>query len=49
MAPKILFEGIDEPGLATIEVYERRGGYESMRKALAMEPDEVLQNIADSR
>jgi NADH-quinone oxidoreductase subunit F len=49
VAPKILFEGIDEPGLNTLEVYERRGGYESLRKALAMEPDEVLQNITDSQ
>ncbi len=49
MAMKILFEGIDEPGLNTLEVYERRGGYESLRKALAMEPDEVLQNITDSQ
>jgi NADH-quinone oxidoreductase subunit F len=49
VAPKILFEGIDEPGLNTLSVYERRGGYESLRKALAMEPDEVLQNITDSQ
>ena len=34
---------IDEPGLATLEVYERRGGYESLRKALAMSPEEVLE------
>jgi NADH-quinone oxidoreductase subunit F len=45
---KILFEGIDEPGLNTLEVYQRRGGYESLRKALQMEPDEVLGNIMDS-
>ena len=45
---KILFEGIDEPGLSTLAVYERRGGYQSLRKALAMEPEEVLQNISDS-
>jgi NADH-quinone oxidoreductase subunit F len=49
VGPKILFEGIDEPGLGTLEVYERRGGYESLRKALAMEPEEVLQNITDSQ
>jgi NADH-quinone oxidoreductase subunit F len=49
MSKKILFEGIDEPGLNTLAVYERRGGYESLRKALAMEPDEVLQNITDSQ
>jgi NADH-quinone oxidoreductase subunit F len=44
----LLFDGIDEPGLNTLEVYERRGGYESLRKALAMAPDEVLGEINDS-
>ncbi len=45
---KILFEGIDEPGLNTLKVYERRGGYEALRKALGMPRDEVLSNIMDS-
>jgi len=45
---KLLFDGIDEPGLNTLNVYERRGGYQSLRKALAMEPEEVLANISDS-
>src|SRR5579859_6015405 len=45
---KILFDRIDEPGLNTLEVYERRGGYQALRKALAMPPEEVLQNISDS-
>jgi NADH-quinone oxidoreductase subunit F len=45
---KLLFEGIDEPGLNTLPVYERRGGYEVMRKALAMEPDAVLAEISAS-
>src|ERR1700733_15533847 len=45
---KILFENIDEPGLATLEVYERRGGYQALRKALAMPRDEVLSEIMDS-
>jgi NADH-quinone oxidoreductase subunit F len=44
----LLFDGIDEPGLNTLEVYERRGGYQSLRKALEMTPDEVLANIGDS-
>jgi NADH-quinone oxidoreductase subunit F len=44
----LLFEGIDEPGLNTLPVYARRGGYEMLRKALSMEPDEVLSNITDS-
>jgi NADH-quinone oxidoreductase subunit F len=45
---KILFEGIDEPGLNTLEVYRRRGGYDALEKALEMEPDEVLAQISDS-
>ncbi len=45
---KILFDGIDEPGLNTLAVYERRGGYDSLRKALAMPRDEVLASIMDS-
>jgi NADH-quinone oxidoreductase subunit F len=46
---KLLFADIDEPGLATLEVYERRGGYAALRKALAMTPAEVLAQIEASR
>src|SRR5205823_5826714 len=45
---QLLLEGIDEPGLATREVYERRGGYQSLRRALAMSPEEVLAQIEAS-
>ncbi len=45
---KLLFEGIDEPGLNTLAVYQRRGGYEALRKALMMSREEVLGNIAES-
>jgi NADH-quinone oxidoreductase subunit F len=48
VALKILFDGIDEPGLNTLEVYRRRGGYDALEKALQMEPDEVLQQISES-
>ncbi|MFZ1997572.1 MAG: NADH-quinone oxidoreductase subunit F, partial [Solirubrobacteraceae bacterium] len=44
----ILFDRIDEPGLNTLEVYERRGGYEMLRKALTMSPGDVLTQIMDS-
>jgi NADH-quinone oxidoreductase subunit F len=47
-APLLLLAGIDEPGLATREVYERRGGYESLRKALAMSPEQVLAELEAS-
>jgi NADH-quinone oxidoreductase subunit F len=47
-APILLFADIDEPGLDTLEVYERRGGYQSLRKALAMTPEEVLEQLKAS-
>ncbi|HEY1592543.1 MAG TPA: NADH-quinone oxidoreductase subunit NuoF [Solirubrobacteraceae bacterium] len=45
----LLFDGIDEPGLSTLPVYERRGGYQQLRKALAMTPEDVLADIGDSQ
>ncbi len=45
---KLLFDRIDEPGLCTREVYERRGGYESLRRALALTRDEVLKQLEAS-
>jgi NADH-quinone oxidoreductase subunit F len=46
--PILLFADIDEPGLNTLSVYERRGGYESLRKALQMTPEEVLEQLKTS-
>jgi NADH-quinone oxidoreductase subunit F len=45
---RLLFADIDEPGLATREVYERRGGYEQLRRAIAIEPAAVLAEIEGS-
>ncbi len=47
-SPLLLLADIDEPGLHTREVYERRGGYESLRRALQMSPEEVLANLEAS-
>jgi NADH-quinone oxidoreductase subunit F len=47
-SPKLLFNDIDEPGLCTREVYERRGGYESLRTALEMTPEAVLDQLKAS-
>jgi NADH-quinone oxidoreductase subunit F len=48
MTEKLLFADIDEPGLNTLEVYERRGGYDSLRKAMAMTPEAVLAELEAS-
>ncbi len=45
---KILFGRIDEPGLNTLAVYERRGGYAALRRALEMEPAEIVEEISKS-
>jgi NADH-quinone oxidoreductase subunit F len=44
----ILFDRIDEPGLNTLDVYQRRGGYEMLRRALTMTPEDVLAQIMES-
>jgi NADH-quinone oxidoreductase subunit F len=44
----ILFDRIDEPGLNTLDVYQRRGGYDMLRKALTMSPEDVLAQIMES-
>jgi NADH-quinone oxidoreductase subunit F len=45
MTEPLLFKGIDEPGLDTLDVYERRGGYEALRKALGMTREQVLHEL----
>jgi NADH-quinone oxidoreductase subunit F len=48
MTELLLLKDIDEPGLNTLEVYERRGGYESLKKALRMPREDVLHELLDS-
>jgi NADH-quinone oxidoreductase subunit F len=38
----------DEPDSFTLQAYERDGGYQALPKALAMEPDQVIQQMKDS-
>ena len=45
---EILFKDIDAPGLNTLGVYRRRGGYEQLRRALEMTPEEVLDELQAS-
>src|SRR5256885_5347340 len=46
---RVLLDGIDEPGLNTIDVYERTGGYSAMRKALTeMDPEAVVEELKNS-
>jgi NADH-quinone oxidoreductase subunit F len=45
---KLFYEGIDKPGLNTRKVYEKAGGYKMLKKALKMEPDDVLSELQAS-
>ena len=48
MTDLLLFKEIDEPGLATIDVYERRGGYGALRKALQTPRDALIASFKES-
>src|SRR5512147_122136 len=44
----IVLRDLDIPDLKTIEVYLKHDGYEGLKKALAMKPEEVVQAVKDS-
>ncbi len=49
MTPSILFKNIDEPGLATLDVYRARGGYgDRLRKALSMPREALVEELKAS-
>jgi NADH-quinone oxidoreductase subunit F len=46
---RLLLDGIDEPNLNTIDVYERLGGYRALRKALTeMDQETILEELKNS-
>ena len=45
---QLLFKDIDEPGLNTLPVYRRRGGWEQAERALDMDPSGVLEELQKS-
>jgi NADH-quinone oxidoreductase subunit F len=45
MGKKILTEHIDKPGIQTLGGYQANGGYEGLKKALKMAPDEVTNEV----
>src|SRR4051794_16786177 len=49
MSQHLIFNEIDEPGLHTLEVYRRRGGYgDRLRKALTMPPEALVEGLKAS-
>jgi NADH-quinone oxidoreductase subunit F len=48
MGKQILLENINTPGLDTLEVYRRLGGYKALEKALQMEPGAITDEVKTS-
>ncbi len=46
--PHILLRDLDIPDIVKYDVYAANGGYEGLRKALTLKPDEVTQVVKDS-
>jgi NADH-quinone oxidoreductase subunit F len=46
--PPVLTPHVGEPGSFTLDFYTRHGGYGALRKALAMEPDAVIETVKAS-
>lgn len=44
----VLLARVGKPGSASLETYRRDGGYEALKKALAMPPEEVINVVKDS-
>jgi NADH-quinone oxidoreductase subunit F len=44
----LLYKDLDDPELATLDGYSRRGGYEMLRKALQMDANDVLNEMLES-
>src|SRR5215208_3450631 len=46
---RVLLEGLDEPGLATIDVYRRRGGYSAIETAFrSVDPEDLIGMLEES-
>ena len=46
---RLLFKNLDEPGLRTLDVYKRRGGYRALERAIReLEPDQIIAEIEES-
>ena len=45
---QILLKNIDMENLTSIDVYEKQGGYQSLKKAFAKEPEEIVEMVKAS-
>lgn len=48
MGRKLLIDNIDAPGIDTLKGYMQYGGYESLKKALQMKPEDIVADVQKS-
>jgi NADH-quinone oxidoreductase subunit F len=48
MSRKILLEHLEIPGIETFEVYRANGGYESVKKAVTLDPMAIIEEVKTS-
>jgi len=48
MARTLLLKNINEPGIQSLEGYQRNNGYASLRKAMKMKPEEIVEEVKKS-
>lgn len=48
MSKKLLLNKVNIPGIRTFEVYRREGGYQSVEKALKMQPGDIVEEVKKS-
>lgn len=48
MGRKLLTEHINVPGIRSLDVYRSKGGYENLRKALGMKPEDIVEEVKKS-
>ena len=48
MGRQLLLDNLDKPGINTLSGYQETGGYESLRKALQMKPEDIVAEVQKS-
>jgi len=48
MGRKLLTENINVPGIQSLDVYRKHGGYDGLKKALGMSPDAIVEEVKKS-
>ncbi len=48
MGRKLLTEHINVPGIRNLDTYRKQGGYETLKKALGMKPEDIVEEVKKS-